>query len=123
MKTFKICAAQGEITVRRIGDLPAPGKCHKGFTPMKPEDGVLIVGHSETGHHHVLAHEDANVMIMDKPPEGLRILLALVHTATPLTHQRSYDTHAPVMLEPGEYELRIAREYDPYEDLARQVAD
>lgn len=123
MKTFKINAAQGEITIRRIGDLPKETAIRDGYSPLKPENGVFIVGHSETGHHHVLSKDDADVMVMDRPPEGLRILLALVHTATPLTHQRSYDTHSPIMLEPGEYELRIAREYDPYAELARQVAD
>lgn len=123
MKIFKVNAAQGEITIRRIGNLPSNVKGRAGFTPLKPEHGVLIVGHSETGHHHVLSRDDADVLVMDKPPEGLRVLLALVNTATPLTHQRSYDTHAPIMLEPGEYELRIAREYDPYQELARQVAD
>jgi len=123
MKAFKIHAAQGEISIRRVGDLPVQKTSRAGYTPLKPEHGVLIVGHSKTGHHHVISKDDADVMVMDKPPEGLRILLALVHTATPLTHQRSYDTHSPIMLEPGEYEMRIAREYDPYEELARQVAD
>ena len=30
---------------------------------------------------------------------------------------------AAIMLEPGEYEFRIAREYDPYAELARQSQD
>lgn len=123
MKTFAKRAAQGEIMVRRIGDLPSNRAIPKGYTALPAENGSLIVGHSETGHHHVIDARHGSVAVMDKPPEGMRILRALIEQPTPLTHLRETDTHAPLMLEPGEYELRIAREYDPYEKLARQVAD
>lgn len=38
-------------------------------------------------------------------------------------YQRLYDTHAPIALQPGCYEIRIGREYDPYADVARRQAD
>lgn len=123
MKTFSKRAAQGEITIRRIGDLPPNDALPDGYTSLAPENGLLIVGHSETGHHHVIDASHGSVAVMDRPPEGMRILRALINSPTPLTHLRETDTHQPLMLEPGEYELRIAREYDPYEKLARQVAD
>lgn len=123
MNTFIKRAAQGEIMIRRVGDLPPSAVVPNGYTALPPEKGMLIVGHSETGHHHVIDAEHASVAVMDKPPEGMRILRALINRPTPLTHLRDTDTHQPLMLEPGEYELRIAREYDPYEKLARQVAD
>jgi hypothetical protein len=50
MLTFKKIAAQGEITIIRIGDVPADKAPRKGYTAMKPEAGKFIVGHSETGH-------------------------------------------------------------------------
>jgi hypothetical protein len=121
MKTFKVAAAQGEIQIRRIGDNTTPQRM-KGFTPLAREYGKLIIGHSETGHHHVL-DGNAAVFVMDRPPEGMRILRAIVESDTPLVHLRDYDTHAPHMLPPGEYEFRIGREYDPYENLARQQMD
>lgn len=120
---FNAYAAQGEISIRRIGDLPEDMANPAGYTSLSPEGGRLIVGHSETGHHHVIDARHGSVAVLDKPPEGMRILRALITQTTQLEHLRPHDTHAPVTLEPGEYELRIAREYDPYEKLARQVSD
>lgn len=123
MKTFNERAAQGEIYIRRIGDLPTTRKAPAGYTALPVEAGHLIVGHSETGHHHVLDPKACTVAVMDRPPEGMRILRAIVEHATQLEHQRPHDTHEPIMLSPGEYEFRIAREFDPYEKLARQQMD
>lgn len=117
MKTFTKTAAQGELTVRRIGKLPA------GCTPMKPESGRYIVGHSETGHHHVIDADGAAVSVLDKPPEGMKILYAILENPSSLVHLREHDTHEPIALEPGVYEIRIAREFDHYAELARQSAD
>jgi hypothetical protein len=122
MKTFKTRAAQGEIQIIRVGDVTVTASAPKGFTPLSLENGKRIIGHSETGHHHVLDGE-ADVFVMDRPPEGMRILRAIVANDTPLVHLRDYDTHAPIMLSPGEYEFRIGREYDPYAELARQQMD
>ncbi len=121
MKTFVERAAQGEIYIRRIGD--APAKMPRGYTALHPEGGHLVVGHSETGHHHVLDRSTCAVAVLDHPPEGMRILRAIVESPTPLVHLRENDTHEPVLLAPGEYELRITREFDPYEKLARQQMD
>jgi len=122
MKTFKISAAQGEITIRRIGDLPK-NRFQKGFTPMKPEGDKFIIGHSETGHHHVIDAHGADVSVLDRPPEGMRILRMILDSPTPLEHLRAHDTHEPIQIEPGEYEIRIAREFDHYQELARKSAD
>lgn len=123
MRTFNLRAAQGEIYIRRIGDLPTRHEVPTGYTALAAESGNLIIGHSETGHHHVLDPKSCSVAVMDRPPEGMRILHAIVEQATPLVHQRPHDTHEPIMLAPGEYEFRIAREFDPYEKLARQQMD
>lgn len=123
MKSFKITAAQGEITVRRLGDVPRVRNTPFGYTPMKADSGSYIVGHSETGHHHVIAAEGASVAVLDRPPEGMRVLRAILENPTALTHLRDYDTHEPIRLEPGLYEFRIGREYDPYAEIARRQAD
>lgn len=119
MKSFKSVAAQGEITIRRIG---------KGAVPtgsaLKPDNGMLIIGHSETGHHHVLEHtRGATVTVLERAPEGMKILHAILTEANSLVHKREHDTHETIALEPGEYEIRIAREFDHYAELARQSAD
>lgn len=124
MKTFKLCAAQGEITIRRMGDVPADKSVRAGCTAAAVEGGKFIIGHSETGHNHVLSRTDGcHVMVLDRPPEGMRILYAILESPTSLDHQRDHDTHESIMLPPGEYEFRLAREYDPYAELARQSMD
>lgn len=124
MRTFKIVAAQGEITITRLGPAPQRALASDGFSSMQPERGRFIVGHSETGHHHVLSRIDGvAVATMDRPPQGMRILRAILENPTSLDHLRGHDTHESIMLDPGEYEFRIAREFDHYAELARQSAD
>lgn len=119
MKSFKSVAAQGEITIRRLGKGAAPAG-----SVLKPEAGLLIIGHSETGHHHVLEHtRGATVTVLERAPEGMKILHAILTEANSLVHKREHDTHETIALEPGEYEIRIAREFDHYAELARQSAD
>lgn len=117
MLAFKNVAAQGEIIIRRVTKVPT------GCTQMKSESGKFIVGHSETGHHHVISAAGASVAVLDKPPEGMRILYAVVEKAMTLVHLREHDTHEAIQLDPGIYEFRVAREFDHYGDLARQSAD
>lgn len=116
-------AAQGEITL-----YPKPGADLKTFlaggTPLQVENGKLIIGHSETGHHHVIAAGGVDVMEMPSPSAGIKLMRMIV--AEPdkaLVHERGHDTHDGIGLPPGAYEIRIGREYDPYQQLARQQAD
>lgn len=123
MKTIDKVAAQGEITIYRK-DAAAARTFFKGGTKLKAEHGRLIIGHSETGHHHVIAAGGVDVMEMPAPSQGIRLLRMIV--ADPdkkLVHERGHDTHEAIGLPPGNYEIRIGREYDPYAQLARQQAD
>lgn len=124
MRSFKAIAAQGEITIRRIGDVPVDRSVPPGYSIMNPENGKYIIGHSGTGHHHVLDRTDGvNIAVMDAPPAGMKILRSILENPTTLIHLRDHDTHDPVQLLPGEYEFRIAREFDHYAELARKTAD
>ena len=102
-------AAQGEVYIRKIDALP------EGCTPVEPENGHLIIGHSETGHHHVLDRDHAKVMAgpANRNPEGMEILYDIVDHPTEVKHLRSTDTHKSVPLQPGIYEIRPAREFSP----------
>lgn len=123
MKIIDKVAAQGEITIYRKGDVSRRSFL-KGGTPLKVEAGRLIIGHSKTGHHHVIAAGGVDVMEMPSPSAGIRVLRMIV--ADPdkeLVHERGHDTHEALGLPPGGYEIRIGREYDPYAQLARQQAD
>lgn len=118
MKTFEKIAAQGEIKIIRLSD-----DAEMMGDPLAPEADGLVIGHSETGHHHVIDREAARAFVAPVAPEGMRIMRLIVEKPTELRHLRSHDTHAPIGLSPGKYEVRIGREFDPYADLARRVAD
>lgn len=117
MHIIETLGAQGEIRAYRIDAIPA------GAKPLARENGHYIIGHSETGHHHVLVADRVNVFEAPKAPEGMRILYALLDSPGSLEHLRGHDTHAPHVFEPGVYMFRTDREYDPYAELARRVAD
>lgn len=88
---------------------------------MKPEGGVYILAHSETGHHHVIDREKVSVKEVSNAPEGLGILQMIVEEPTEITHLRDFDTHEPLMLGKGLWEVRLQREYTP--EGYRRVAD
>lgn len=117
MKILETLGAQGEVRVYRIDSIPA------NATPMKKERGMWIIGHSETQHDHVLEAKRVQVFEAEKAPEGMRILYALLESPGELKHLRGHDTHAPHAFDPGIYMFRTDREYDPYAELARRVAD
>lgn len=122
MKTIDRTAAQGEIYIRRVDADPAGFLL--GGTPLPVEAGRHIIGHSETGHHHVIAAGGADVVEMERPSAGIRLLRMIVRDPMKeLVHERGHDTHETLGFPPGLYELRIGREYDPYAQLARQQAD
>lgn len=109
--------AQGEVNHYRIDFLP------DGLivNTEKDKHGRPIVGHSEKGHHHVL---DGEVVLLEapNPPSGMRILYALLDEPTALV-QDAGDAHETQTLEPGIYEFRISREYDPFTEQVRRVID
>jgi hypothetical protein len=118
MRIIETLGAQGEIRMFRVDEVPS------WATPMKKENGAYIIGHSETGHHHVLEAERVAVFADPKAPQGMTILYAILESAGELVHLRGHDTHQPHAFAPGDKIMfRTDREYDPYAELARRVAD
>ena len=112
-------ARQGEVLIIRMLDgTPLPEWPELGL-----ERGHLIIGASETHHDHVIERPEA-VKIVRKPDSGAMTVLRMIVTEpTRVIHLRGYDTHAPVDLPPGDYEIRGQVEYDPYVELARRAED
>ncbi len=104
MKTFTTACAQGELYITRVARLP------DGLVPIPAENGRVIVGHSETGHHHVMTAERTT---MYRLPEEIYDLFLVVNEPDTLEHLRSFDTHKPVEFTPGIYRVRRQREYIP----------
>jgi len=109
MKTFKNCAAQGDLFIRRIDSLP------KDVKPMEHENGSFIVAHSETGHNHVIEKKPNVSMFIsdDSMVSYLQVVEALDEVEVFIEHLRSFDTHEPISISPGIYEIRRQREYTP----------
>lgn len=113
-----IVGAQGEISIFHCN-----GTMPEGVVPMTDRDkkGRPIISHSESGSHHVLERA-VEVFEHPSPPAGMRILYALLDEPTALVQDAS-DAHGEHVLAKGLHEFRIAREYDPFMEQARQVAD
>lgn len=108
---------QGEVRIERIEALPA------NLVPFteRNDAGEAIISHSEKGHHHVLP---AGVEVMERvdAPAGMKILYAIVKEPTSL-RQTAGKPHEEAPMQPGVYELRISREFNPFLQQARRVAD
>ncbi len=112
----KIIGAQGEITIIQLDALP-----HMESTHVERNNKGWIISHSEKGHHHLLT--GGNVMERtDNIPEGMKKLYAILEEPAQLIQDAAVP-HEGYVLEPGIYEFRIAREYNPFLEQARQVAD
>jgi hypothetical protein len=97
-------AFQGDLMIRRIDAVPTSAKV------SAPEKGVHILAHSETGHHHIVASRAAD-MFIDEMNKFIGYLN--VSDDTILKHLRDFDTHEPLLIPPGVYEVRRQREYTP----------
>ena len=102
----------GEVFLQKIEQLPADeGEVteHKSF----------IVGHSETGHHHVLKskktftvkeiEESFNYLVLDSPAD--------------IVHEKDVNTHDTITVEPGIYKVIKKQEYNPFTGLMESVWD
>ena len=83
-----------------------------GRQESREKDGDIILAHGEvTGHAHRIKDKKASTFYLD----GKRYLM--IEGPTDLTHEE----HATITLPPGNYEVRIQREYTPEE--IRNVVD
>lgn len=98
----------------------------KNYTEMKLENNQLILGHSETGHHHVLECVRKSVPI-SKAASALidaandTFIELKLFEECKLVHMRSNDNHGTFVFPPGEYIRGIREEQIP--EGWRRVAD
>lgn len=113
MKSFEKMAAQGDMLLVRVDDLP------EGVREVAAINGAYILAHSETGHNHVVL--DRPTVRMFSGMDEFRAYLVVEGEAAELQHQRSFDTHESLLISPGIYEVRRQREYTP--EGFRRAAD
>ncbi len=92
-----------------------------GFSRLKPVNGAYIVGHSESGHNHVL-EASPGVEVMEREIDGMKVLHAILKNPTSL-RQSAGAPHKEQVVEPGEYFITNNVEYNPFLEQARRVAD
>lgn len=106
MKKIENAAAQGDLMIRRVQALP------EGLKEEAPVGGRLTVGHSETGHHHTVEARLGIRLFRSEQPL-ISFLVVEGDEGVELTHQRSFDTHAPVGIPAGIFEIRHQQEFSP----------
>lgn len=104
-----VSVMHGENFMRLVDTLP------KGVTSKSK---LYIVGHSESGHNHVLQSK-TDMKIVES--DNKRYIL--VNEVAELFHQKSFDVHETVVVEPGVYEITHKVEYDPFAQVLRDVWD
>ena len=99
----------GEVILIPVSKVPK-GKVekHKSF----------IVGHSESGAHHVLESDVDYDVIFDK----LEVYLLLNRKAT-LVHKKTVNKHRNVIVKPGVYRINHKVEYNPFTKATERVFD
>lgn len=104
---------QGDVLLVPVEAIP------EAATPVKATARGLVLAEGEvTGHAHVMAPDVVSMW----DAAGQRYVR--VEAATDLRHtlpSGGQADHNPITVEPGEYEVRIQREYHPEE--LRQVVD
>jgi hypothetical protein len=102
----QLTAQQGDVLLRKLDCLPTG--------EAKRTRGRLVLAHGESGHSHVIEAEDDATLI----EIGDRMLLQLNEPATVV-----HEEHGPITLSPGIWEVGRVQEFDPFEQLTRNVAD
>jgi len=114
MKT--VIGAQGEVRIIKIDALP-------DFATQPTPKGAkgYVISHSESGHHHLLTGGDV-MERTERVPEGMQIFYAILDAPASFI-QDAANPHGGYDLEIGIYEFRVSREFDPFAEQARRVAD
>jgi len=106
----KLGIRHGEVMLHPVSTVP------KGKTENVKS---YIVGHSETGHHHVLESvEEFAVTLADTD----KMFIELVAPAK-LNHQKTVNRHKDLIVPAGIYEVIGKTEYNPFTGLQEAVWD
>lgn len=110
------CIAQGDILFVPVsaiadGQFKLESEQISITEARKSENGRLIVGHSETGHHHYVDPTTNGAMLFATNQQFVTVLKA----PTPVTvkHDRGWDTHNDVVLPAGDWAVIKQRERRP----------
>jgi len=103
MKTFENQAAQGDLLILRVDAVPEAAE------RIRSNGDRHVVAHSETGHHHTIP-SDAELW---REPGDPMVCYLRCDNPVVLEHHRPFDTHAPIQIPAGVFQLRRQREHAP----------
>lgn len=115
--TKQIIGQQGEVRIYQIDAIPddietkAVARNAHGW----------VISHSESGHHHVLTGGEV-MERTDNIPQGMQMFYAMLDAPAAL-EQDAAVPHERIELPPGIYMFKTDREFDPFAEQARRVAD
>lgn len=119
MKILRKVAQQGEVAVYEIDAVPSDIWTTE---VSKNSAGEFIVSHSESGHNHVIPGDSMVMERTDNVPAGMRMIYAILDKPGDLKQTAGHN-HKSIDLNAGSYLFKISREYDPFAEQARIVAD
>jgi hypothetical protein len=112
------CLRQGDVLLRKVAALPENIELER----VSPEAKGLVLAHGKvTGHAHVVDPDLASLYLekAQTPSTSARRFLEVALANCFIIH----DEHAPMPVELGVYEVIRQREYSPWDDEVRYVAD
>lgn len=113
----QVIGQQGEVRIVKIDVLPesmqtkAVDRIAKGY----------VISHSESGHHHVLTGGDV-MERTDNVPAGMQRFYAILDEPHQFI-QDAANPHGGYDLPAGIYQFDVSREFNPFAEEARRVAD
>lgn len=113
----KVIGQQGECRIVKIDAMPE-GIATK---PAERTAKGYIISHSESGHHHVLTGGDV-VERTNSVPAGMRVFYAILEKPEQFI-QDAANPHGGFKIDPGVYRFDVSREFDPFAEQVRRVAD
>lgn len=84
------------------------------------EGNNIIIGHSESGHNHVLESKSKNDLELYEKDGAVYVR---VNKPSLLVHRKSFDIHQPIEVAVGIYRINHKTEYDPFKGITRAVYD
>lgn len=105
-KAFKNIARQGDVLFVKVSEMP------EGVKLAHVINGHYEVAHSETGHSHVLDRTRGE--LYEAADDQFTAWIKTLDDGAEVTHQRSFDTHETIALEPNSiYRVHRQREWAP----------
>lgn len=105
-------ARQGDVILIAAGSIPGDAKL------VERDNGRVILAYGEhTGHAHAILDADVELVEVERTKE--RFLRVLAEGGVTLSHEE----HSAITLPPGNYVVRIQREYDLASGEVRNVQD